>query len=239
MCGRRRRRVADGASIVCMTDASATVRAALADALGLAFPVDCAGCGALDEALCGACRGMLRPTVRVRTLPDGLQVWSGLMFADVPARVLRALKEEGRTSLARALAPALAAAAAAAPAADVVATLPTSRAAMRRRGYRVPELLARRAGLAPERLLVMARVTADQRALGREARSQNVSASLRARDAAGLRVLVVDDVITTGATLREAARALRAAGASVVGAATVAATPLRGGHSADALRSHG
>ncbi|WP_225991356.1 ComF family protein [Actinomadura montaniterrae] len=74
------------------------------------------------------------------------------------------------------------------------------------------------------------RRVADQAGLGARARRDNLSGALEAvgRAAlAGRRVVLVDDVITTGASLAEAARALRAAGADVVAAATVAATPLR------------
>ena len=53
----------------------------------------------------------------------------------------------------------------------------------------------------------------------------------RAVFARGLRVIVLDDVVTTGATLGEAERALTAAGARVLGAATVASTPRRRGES--------
>ncbi|WP_454261450.1 phosphoribosyltransferase family protein [Pseudoxanthomonas mexicana] len=70
--------------------------------------------------------------------------------------------------------------------------------------------------------------TADQRLLGRTERAANVSGSMRARGAAGAAVIVVDDVVTTGATLVEAARALRAGGARVLGAATVASTTRTG-----------
>jgi predicted amidophosphoribosyltransferase len=144
------------------------------------------------------------------------------------ARVIRALKEEGRTSLARPLAASLRESAASWDLTGVlVVPVPTSPAAMRRRGYRVAELLARRAGWRPRRLLSVTRRTADQRGLGRDERAANAEGSMRARGGDGLRVLLVDDVVTTGATLGEAARALRAAGADVIGAVTVAATPRR------------
>ncbi|WP_345801923.1 phosphoribosyltransferase family protein [Microbacterium sp. AZCO] len=211
-----------------MPAATALVRSALADALTLLLPVDCAGCGEPDTTLCAACLAALRPAPRRRLLEPGLEVWSGLVFDGAPARVIRGLKEEGRTGLARALAPALAAAVrSAAGSGRVVAVpVPTSRAAFRRRGYRVPDLVARRAGLDVATILAAARRTADQRGLDRDARRRNVAGSLVARgDRHSLRAVVVDDVVTTGATLVEAARALRAAGVEVVGAAVVAATP--------------
>lgn len=203
------------------------VRTALAEALSLFFPIECAGCGALDVALCEACRGRLDPRPRRVMLEAGVAAHAGLPFDGVPARVIRAVKEQGRTGLARALAPALAAAVGAADAGGaVIVPVPTSRAAMRRRGYRVVDLVGRRADLRVERLLVQTRAAADQRVLGRAERRSNVAGTMRARGAAGRRILVIDDVVTTGATLDEAVRALRAGGAHVVGAATVAATAL-------------
>lgn len=205
-------------------------RAALAEALALLFPTWCAGCDLPGVSLCADCALALVPDLRVRRLADGLRVHSALAFEGVPARVVRALKEDGRTSLARPLGAALAAAVGAAdPDGDVhIVPVPTSRAALRRRGYRVTELVAVRAGLTPERRLLAAAQAADQRGLGRAERAANVSGTMRARDAAGLRILLVDDVVTTGATLAEAARTLREGGAEVVAAATVAATPRHG-----------
>ncbi|MFG6445080.1 ComF family protein [Microbacterium sp. P07] len=207
---------------------TAPLRRALADALTFVLPVDCAGCGAEDVALCEECSRELRPAPTRRDV-DGVPVWSGLPFTGVPARVIRTLKEEGRIALIRSLAPALSVALERLPAGPSLVPLPTSAASMRRRGYRVPELLARRAGVEPLGALRSARVTSDQRRLDVDERRANVAGSLVARGVAGRRVIVVDDVVTTGATLGEAVRALRAGGAEVVGAATVAATPKRFG----------
>lgn len=228
--------------------ARSTVRAALADALALLLPVACAGCDAPDVALCEECVAALRPAAASRPLPgpSGIRVWSGLRFEAVPARVVRALKEDGRTGLARALAPALAAAAASASSAAagdaLLVPVPTSRAAYRRRGYRVAELVAARAGLRVSRLVTQTRRTADQRGLDRDARRRNVAGSMVARGVDGRRVLVLDDIVTTGATLAEAVRALRAGGAEVVGCLAIAATPryleAAGAASGDAFETH-
>lgn len=231
--------------------ASLALRAG-ADALALLFPVSCAGCGAPDIALCPACRALVEgPGDLSRRLDGGLIVHSAFRYEGEIARMLRALKQEGRTALARPFGRALAALPAgpalpagraalpalsegrAAPGADLPRALyvpvPTSRAAQRRRGYRVVELLLRRSGLPSASLLRAARRADDQRLLGREERARNVSGTLRALPAsAGVPVMIVDDVVTTGATLAEAARALEAAGARVIGAITVAATPRRG-----------
>ncbi len=197
---------------------------ALSSALDLLFPVWCAGCDEPGVALCGDCREALRPVPRVRLLDDGLRVSAALPFEGVPARVIRALKEGGRTALARPLGTALRALL---PPDLAVVPIPASRAALRRRGYDVTDLLARRAGAHPSRLLVPHHAARDQRTLGRDERRSNVVGAFRARRARGHRVILVDDVVTTGATLVEAARVLRDAGAVVAGAVTVASTPRR------------
>jgi len=191
----------------------------------------CAGCDAPGTLLCEACRGeLLARPVRTST-PEGMPVTAALAFEGVASRCIRRVKEDGATSLARPLGAALAVASAGVRAEHPQALLvpvPTSRAAFRRRGYRVPELLMRRAGLFAERLLTQTRRTDDQRELDLEGRRRNVMHSMRARHARGApEVLIVDDVVTTGATLDEAARALNAAGFRACGAVTLAATARR------------
>ena len=78
------------------------------------------------------------------------------------------------------------------------------------------------------RAFAPARAHRAQKLLDVAERERNLRGAFRVRrDVAGHRILLIDDVVTTGATLREAARVLALAGAEVVGAAVAASTPKR------------
>ena len=111
---------------------------------------------------------------------------------------------------------------------DVVTWAPTAPGRVRRRGYDQSELLARAVaaelGVPCRRLLRRASGSAPQ--TGRSRMERSVGPSFVARRFwRSLRVLVVDDVVTTGATLQAAKRALERAGALDVVLIAGAATP--------------
>ena len=113
---------------------------------------------------------------------------------------------------------------------DAIVPVPMHRAKLRRRGYNQAELLARalarRIGIRCEpALLTKRRDRNAQSSLARNARAANVhDAFLASPRASSRRILLVDDVITTGETIRACARALVNAGAKRVAAAVVAKT---------------
>ena len=216
------------------------LREALLDALAVLLPVECAGCGTWDRGVCDACRECLAPAVTVREVgarhpEEQLPVWAGLPYDGVARAVMLAFKAQQRMDAARVLAPALAEAVRAA--ATVVGisgvelvAVPGTRAGYRRRGYDPVQLLIARAGLGASRVFAPARPHAAQKRLGVDERDRNLRGTFRTRQSvAGRRILLIDDVVTTGATLREAARVLREGGAEVLGAAAVASTERRFG----------
>lgn len=105
---------------------------------------------------------------------------------------------------------------------EIIVPVPTDRRRQRRRGFNQAALLAEHIGreLGMEVCTALARVDSrrPQTGLSAAQRRQNLAGCMAANGAvSGKRVLLVDDVYTTGATAQEAARALRAAGAVSVG----------------------
>ena len=155
---------------------------------------------------------------------------------DGPARaLLLGFKERARLGAARPLGAALARAAARWQPGALV-PVPSSAAAVRDRGFDHALRLARVAGAALGVPVVPAlqvvRRTADSAGLSATARAANLSGAFAVDPSVvpgllGLRVVLVDDMVTTGASLAEAARALHCAGLQAAGCAAVAATVRR------------
>lgn len=112
---------------------------------------------------------------------------------------------------------------------DAVIPVPLHPARKRERGFNQAELLAealsKRANLPLRNALERIRYTTTQTAFDRSERMENLHNAFRLRkkaDVRGCRVLLIDDVLTTGSTLSECARVLKAGGAISVHAATAA-----------------
>jgi predicted amidophosphoribosyltransferase len=214
----------------------------LADLLDLVLPRPCAGCGRPGALLCAPCSDLLAAApvgpVRPDPCPPGLPPVHALARYDGALRqLLLAHKERGLLGLSAPLGTALAAVVQCLGTGPVLlCPVPSSRSAVRQRGYDHAHRLAvasarelRRQGreAVVARLLRPARVVADQSGLGASRRAENLAGSLRAVPSRTSRVVVVDDLVTTGATLVEATRALGAGGHDVVGAAVLGATARR------------
>ena len=211
----------------------------------LLLPRRCAACGAAAETLCGACLAALRPLGPPRCARCGAPTaWPvercrecagrRLAFAtaraavayDGPARALvRAWKERGLRPAAR-LAAELVAVHVERPAADVITYIPPDAVRQLRRGdhpaERLAAELASRWSLEPASLLYRRTPAGRQTGLPLAERRSNVRGVFAATGAIPRRVVLVDDVYTTGATVAAAATALRAAGAGVVQVVTFA-----------------
>ncbi len=113
-----------------------------------------------------------------------------------------------------------------APAADIVTSVPGTRRTEKERGFNPAEEIARHVAKAMRlpyrRLLAKTRDTADQAGLSKAQRQQNLAGAFVAIRPAVGRVLLVDDILTTGATANECARALVPAGVGQIAVLTFA-----------------
>lgn len=212
------------------------------------IPRRCGLCGRFDTFLCDACAAGLLPAspprcagcwgplqlgARCRTCAAQLtQPLRGMRAAyrmEGDARALvHLVKYDGRFAVAEPMGQLMAAALARwgiRP--DAVVAVPLHRVRQRQRGFNQAHHLARACAEASDLPLLTdalqrTRHTAAQvRVGGSAARQRNISGAFVAQaEAAGRRILVIDDVTTTGATLRACAEALRAAGAREVYALT-------------------
>ncbi len=227
------------------------LRSWLADFVGLIFPRLCPACReplARGEAhLCTGCRAEL-PYTDFHRLPPGANPLGRRFWGKLPVRhalsylqfvrhgrvqhLLHGLKYRGQrgvgTALGRLYGAELQAAGFAADF-DLVVPVPLHPRKLARRGYNQAEVFAE--GLAASLALPWAPAlrrtahTATQTRKNRAQRWENVATVFEAADVAavaGRRILLVDDVLTTGATLEACGAALLAAGALEISIATIA-----------------
>lgn len=222
------------------------VRHAVLDAWAVLQPVECAGCSAPDRALCDECRSALTPAPRLRSIEGlNLPVWAAATYGGVLRRVVLAGKDHGRVDALRALAPllirAIAEATAHGPrdgAAVELAWVPSTNAALRRRGFD-PVLTVIRAARLPHSRVLVASGRGQQKALDRASRHQRAGRQLRAVGRLeGRRFVLVDDVVTTGATIRAAVAAIHLGGGDVVAVCCLGTVDLRNSQGDTGARDH-
>lgn len=208
--------------------------------LDLVLPAECGGCGAPSSRWCDACATELavrpdEPHVVNPRIDAGVPVFALGRYANARRQAILALKEHGRADLVAPLARALALGVHRLLAWGMVDTpltlvpAPTRRSAARRRGGDPVTRLARAAvaqhpEIAVAPALRIKALTRDSVGLGTAARERNITGRVVLRGRLPRTdVMVVDDIVTTGATARESVRVLQAAGVRVVAVLALAA----------------
>lgn len=205
----------------------------------------CAGCQVLGTTLCPNCWAAMAQQVGLHPMRTPWPVATGARYENLAKAAIIAHKEHGVRSLTAPLGTLLAGAIATLTRGPtLLVTIPPHRRSVQARGADTALLIAQRAARVLSRAHQPAQVqpllrrgldngkhvgrTALQRQAAIEGAFQTRPEQItRLRNFAGYRIIVVDDVITTGATTQEAVRTLEAAGVQVAGVAAVAGTPAR------------
>lgn len=214
---------------------------ALAELIDAVLPTTCICCGTLGPHICLACRQ--RFVFSNHRVVRGQLVGVASTALDEPVRqLLGALKDKGRTAALGEVINPLAVALRDGFGQHLVmgieqvvprlVAMPTSRRSRRTRGFDLNAMLVRRVarqlGVPVDLGLRFTRQPLDQRRLDETERLANLEGAMRfTPSGAGAPLILIDDVVTTGATLGEAARAIAAAGGNLLGFCVFAETRLR------------
>jgi len=195
--------------------------------LGALLGQDCVLCASGSRALvCAQCAASLPVAASERE--DLVAAFAYRFPVD---RLVRRFKFAGDLAVGRWLGEALAAAASRAARPALLVVPPSTRARLRSRGFNPALEIAKAAGRALDiecarEAVIRVRETQPQPGLGRGGRRRNLAGAFGcARDLSGLHVAIVDDVMTTGATVDAVTAVLRSAGAARVSAWVAARTP--------------
>src|SRR5215207_8579314 len=206
--------------------------------LDLVLPLECGGCGAPSTRWCPSCARQLtvkadEPHLITPRVDPGVPVLSLGRYAGARREAIVAVKEHGRADLIAPLAVAMRAGLKRMLVWGVVSTpltvvpAPTRRSAARRRGGDPVTRMARTAtaglpGVGVTQALRMRAMVRDSVGLSGADRQRNIAGRVKLTKPVSGDVVVVDDIVTTGATACESVRVLHIAGAQVVGVLAIA-----------------
>lgn len=204
---------------------------AMSSLLDLFTPSECLICSSIGLRVCKKCSATLSADARM-VIRGNLVGFAAAPYNQEVRKVLRSFKELGESSLAKTLAGPMASLLGCIHGGPITITpIPGNRTSTLERGYNPPEVLAREIGLLVPSveflsLLRKTRSTLDQSKLKPGERIKNQANSVVS--SVGQRsVVIIDDIVTTGATIRAAAEALESAGHTVLGFITFAETELK------------
>lgn len=194
------------------------------------FVQNCSVCNAETErgVFCPACRSS---ELLLEAMPGLLKLDGAVMgykYSGTLKEMLHKLKFEGESKFLQPLAEeaVFLAQAYGESCFDMVVSIPTDTARRRQRGFDIPESIFAQAlavkGAWQPQVLARIKATAPQYGLAPDKRRSNVRGCFKVQgDVRGAKILLVDDILTTGATLDEAAKTLKQAGAKSVYALTL------------------
>ena len=198
----------------------------------LVFPQRCIGCLNLGPSICSQCRIAWHPHIYT-THVEGLVVTSAILYSPIAARILVAAKEGNQRSADILVIDALR------HVAEnyrgnlknlILIPMPSSKNSLRKRGRHFIEDICKELNISYSNILFHQRRVLDQSGLNAQERRVNLVGAFGVENRVRIYgdIVLIDDVVTTGSTLREAHRALSAGGLKVSAAITACvAQPLR------------